>query len=149
MAICIMVIFGSVLIADWQSIGSDLCQIFSTYPSESTSHNTSVSCEDIDSPSLHSYCMELITATEDDNWTAQASELCLATEGCRWNQFSVLTNSLCINCPAICRSVSFSLSLIQFSVGAVLFVASIPMSDSCLWIIVTNNLKDYEQVHLQ
>ena len=142
-----MYIAGSVLISDWQALGRDPCHIFSTFHRNYGTGNVSDSCEQVmNSPTLHSYCVEMQTAAESDNLTAQASELCLATEGCRWNQFSVLTNSLCTNCPAICRSVHKSLNIVQFGIGAVLFVVSIPMSDACLWIIVTNNLKDYEQV---
>ena len=127
--------------ADWQAFGEDNCRIFSPF----YHHNKfSASCEDINSPTLYSNCIE---AADSQNWTAQASELCLATEGCHWNQFSVLTNSLCTNCPAICRSVHKSLNIVQFSVGAALYVLAVPISDICYLNIMTNNLRKNEQVN--
>ena len=113
---------ASVLIADWQALGTDPCHIFRTLQLYNAS------------------------AADSQNWTAQASELCLATEGCHWNQFSILTNSLCTNCPAICRSVHKSLNIVQFSIGALLFVTLIPINETCLWIIISNNLDEHEQV---
>ena len=127
--------------ADWQAFGEDNCRIFSPFHFH---NNTSVACEHTN---LYNYCIEMQTAAENDNLTAQASELCLATDGCRWNQFSVLTNSLCTNCPAICRSVHKSLNIVQFSVGAALYVLAMPMSDICYLTIMSNNLRKNEQVN--
>ena len=73
----IMLIVGSILMADWQAFGEDNCRIFSPFHFH---NNTSVVCKHTN---LYNYCIEMQTAAESDNLTAQASELCLATEGCR------------------------------------------------------------------
>ena len=128
----VMVIFGSLLIADWQTLGDDFCRIFSPFHYSKDSYgNDSILCEQYTSPTLHSYCVEMQIAADSSNWTAQASELCQATQGCHWNQFSVISNSLCINCPAICRSDSKSLSIIQYTVGAILFILAVPLIYMC------------------
>ena len=141
-----MFIIGAVLIADWQALPDDPCRMFSSFHYHNNNVSLAITCTKYTSPTLHSYCVEMQTAAESDNLTAQASELCLATEGCRWNQFSVLTNSLCTNCPAICRSVHKSLNIVQFSIGMIFFVVALPLGDSCLWILISNNLQDHEQV---
>ena len=132
---------GSSLIADWQTLGKDFCRIFSPFHYH---NNSSILCEHYKSPTLHSYCVEMQMAAEISNWTLQASELCQATQGCHWNQFSVISNSLCTNnCPAICRNVHQSLNIIQYSVGAALFVFAIPIYYS---LLISNNLHRHEQV---
>ena len=135
-----MFIAGSFLIADWQTLVDDPCRVFSPFDNDDH-QNISLHCET--SKTLHDYCT---LAQQSGNWTLQASDLCQATQGCRWNQFSVITNSLCTNCPAICRSVDLSLNIIQFSIGAILFMMAITMSDICLWILLSNNLHEHEQV---
>ena len=145
LAFYLMLLAGSFLIADWQTLSHDPCRIFSPFDFKNQ-QNISLSCDNYESQAVHSYC---VSAEKGSNWTMlseQASELCLATEGCRWNQFSVLTASLCTNCPAICHSVNSSLSIIQFSIGAVLFVMAIPLIDVCQWILLSNNLEEHEQV---
>ena len=134
-------IAGSALIADWQTLGEDFCKMFSPF-------HHSVLCEDSNYSTLNSSCVEMQTTAYSSNWTAQASELCQATQGCHWNRFSVLSNSLCINCPAICRGIVHSLNIIQFSLGAVLFVMAIPVADVGNVILRSNNLHKHEQVSL-
>lgn len=140
-----MLTVGSILIADWQTIGNDSCRIYSPYDYYNNNDSVSASCMQYKS---YSYCMEMQTAAESSNFTTQANELCQATQGCHWNQFSVITNSLCINCPAICRNIHHSLNIAQFTVGAVIFMIAITMGDLCVSLLLSNNLQEHEQVLL-
>lgn len=139
-----MLIIGSALAADWQTFREDPCKVFSTFHYRDSDYNrSSSSCEKYKSATLHQFCMEMET---DGNWTGLAMELCQATQGCHWNQFSVISGAFCINCPDICRSVHQSLSIIQYSFGALMFAFALPAIETCGWILLTNNLQDHEQV---
>ena len=136
-----MLIIGSALIADWQTLGEDSCQMFSTYHRQL---NTSMLCKQ--TSFQYSYCGGMELAANTSNGTS-AGELCQSTEGCHWNQFSVISDTLCNSCPAICRNVHQSLSIIQFSIGAALFVLALPIADICYLVLLSNNLQDHEQVN--
>ena len=89
---------GCLLMADWQSIGSDPCLQYSVY------HNPSID-----------YCGHTITIESE---ILVAREQCLnSPDNCYWNQYSPLTNVECLGCPPICRGVHKSLNFYLFSIG--------------------------------
>ena len=47
---------------------------------------------------------------------------------CHWIPKSVLTGKLCEACPAICRGTGHTLNFIQFTIGALIFRISLPIS---------------------
>lgn len=143
----ILLIIGSALIADWQTIGKDSCRIFSPFHYQN-SQSESATCIHYKSQTLHDYCERIHSAKQDNNMTQLASELCQATQGCHLNKYSVITNSLCLHCPAICRHVQHSLSFIQFTLGAAIFVFALPAGDVCMWVLISNNLLAHEQVKI-
>lgn len=140
---------GSALVADWQTLGEDQCRRFSPYYHKvPPPHNWSPSCEHATSTSLHQLCILKAEAADAANWTEQARELCQATQDCHWNQFSVLTGAFCVNCPTICRGAHWSLNIIQFTIGALMFVFALPIQEACGWILLSDNLREDEQVML-
>ena len=75
------------------------------------------------------------------------SKICTSHEGCRWNQLSSITNTVCFSCPPICRSVERSLNFVQFSLGVTVFVMAIPISRVILMILISDNLNRNKQVY--
>ena len=139
----IFVIVGSALMADWQTLREDPCRIFSPFDYS----NSSISCVKYNkSSTVHQYCIETQVAAESGDFTEEARRLCRETEGCHWNQFSVLSHSFCLYCPAICRGTHQSFSIIQFTIGALIFALALAAVEASGWILMLNYLKEDEQV---
>ena len=146
-----ILIIGSATMADWQTIGNDPCRIFSIYHHAQSEFNTSEVCQQYRSQTFSNHCVGVYSTVkaDPDNITSLASELCTTTHGCHWNQYSVIDNTSCISCPAMCRSEHHSLSFIQFTIGAMLFTCVIPIGDVCAMLLITSLLLPHEQVTLK
>lgn len=64
---------------------------------------------------------------------------------CHWNPNSLITKHHCSNCPPICRSLSRSLSFIQFCFGAALLMLSIPIA----WVPVASMASEWTSKEMQ
>ena len=64
---------------------------------------------------------------------------------CHWNPNSLITKHHCSNCPPICRSLSRSLSFIQFSFGACLLMLSIPVA----WVPIASMASEWTSKEMQ
>ena len=64
---------------------------------------------------------------------------------CHWIPKSVLTGKLCVACPAICRGTGHTLNFIQFTIGALIFRISLPISTIASMIVLSDAVsKDYQ-----
>ena len=142
----VALIITSALIADWQTVQEDSCKLLSPFNNGGL-YNVSKVCEEVQSPEVDWYCAN----SSNDNElqylpNSFGKELCLATKECHWNQISTISKSVCFSCPQICRGVQYSLSFIQYTIAALLFVFVLPAGEVSILILVSNNLRGYEQV---
>ena len=124
--------FGSLLMADWQSIGSDPCLQYSTFrnPSNVIGNSTTGIPDHI-----------VTIAVEPE--ILGAREQCLhSPDNCYWNQYSPLTKVECLGCPPICRGVHKSLNFFLFSVGVAISAFVIPIAEVVWTVLITDNLGD-------
>ena len=64
---------------------------------------------------------------------------------CHWIPQSIVTGELCVACPAICRGVGHTLNFIQFSIGAIIFQISYPISRVAIVMVISDVVsKDYQ-----
>ena len=115
---------GCLLMADWQSIGSDPCLQYSIH------HNPSIG---------YDYGHTITVESE----ILGAREQCLRSpDNCYWNQYSPLTNVECLGCPPICRGVHKSLNFYLFSIGIAISAFVIPITEVVWTVLITDNLGD-------
>ena len=64
---------------------------------------------------------------------------------CHWIPKSVLNGELCEACPAICRGTGHTLNFVQFTIGALIYRASLPISTTASMIVLSDSVsKDYQ-----
>jgi hypothetical protein len=117
-------LIGCLLMADWQSIGSDPCLQYSVFhnPSSDNNYGHTIAVES-----------ELLGAREQ----------CLhSSDNCYWNQYSPLTNVECLGCPPICRGLHKSLNFYLFSIGVAISAFVIPITEVVWTVLITDNLGD-------
>jgi len=88
-------ILGTVISSDWQAIGDDPCSM----ETSSNVFNQSQSFQ------------------QDNDFAEACSQ---QSNDCYWNPESVLTGQLCVLCREVCRSLSKTINIVQFSVGIVI-----------------------------
>lgn len=136
-ATLLMSMFGSLLMADWQSIGSDPCLQYSIF------HNPSIDNSiNIDKYYNSSIGIPNHTVTVEPEILG-AREQCLhSSDNCYWNQYSPLTKIECVGCPPICRGVYKSLNFLLFSVGVAISAFVIPITEVVWTVLIADNLGD-------
>ena len=130
----LMIIVGSVVISDWQSIGEDPCSAVTqedVYRAAREANQTAAAASD-----------EVITETSDTKLFRSVVELCEAASTdeyhCYWNQDSQITGEYCNECYAVCRSTEMSLNFLQFCVGISLLAICIPISNIIITVIASD-----------
>ena len=64
---------------------------------------------------------------------------------CHWIPRSIVTGTLCADCPSICRGTDHILNFIQFTIGAFIFRITIPISRIAIMIVISDVIsKDYQ-----
>ena len=64
---------------------------------------------------------------------------------CHWIPKSIVTGKLCVACPAICRGLGHTISFIQFTIGAIIFQISYPISRVAIVMVISDVVsKDYQ-----
>ena len=129
---------GCLLMADWQSIGSDPCLQYSLF------HNPSIDSSIIQGKSRDTIAIPNLTVTvEPVSESLGAREQCLRSpDNCYWNQYSPVTKVECLGCPPICRGVHKSLNFLLFSIGVAISAFVIPITEVVWTVLITDNLGD-------
>ena len=135
----VMSLLGAMLSADWQAIGQDPCHLQLTHAQ--TSNSSIYSMGDSNSPSfVNGTTLHLINTSnnydEIDPAISNISDLAdICTAGssdsheCYWNPASRITGTVCSLCRQVCRTVSMSVTFVQFSLG----IGLISVSSLIMW----------------
>ena len=109
-----MAILGHLLMADWQAIGHDICREMheQTYSDSLNLDNTYVDMTNGSFVTIERRACELLSTD---------------TYQCFWNPHSEVTGEYCAECLKVCRNVKKSLTFVQFSLGLILFISTLPM----------------------
>ena len=109
-----MAVLGQSLMADWQAIGHDICREghAQIYSDSFNLHNTYVDMTNGSFVTIERRACELLSTD---------------TYQCFWNPHSQVTGEYCAECLKVCRSVKKSLTFVQFSLGLVLFISTLPL----------------------
>ena len=65
---------------------------------------------------------------------------------CHWIPRSIVTGTICADCPSICRGTNHILNFIQFTVGAFIFRITIPISRIAIMIVISDVISKNYQV---
>ena len=110
---------GSVLVADWQSIGQDPCM--------SLNATDSTVCDSALSSGMDEICSN---GTNNSSLYQHLVESCEALSSsshqCFWNPMSRITGIFCNTCFRVCLSREKSINFYQFSLGILLLALSAP-----------------------
>ena len=127
LGLCLLfALIGSVLVADWQSIGQDPC----------TSFNSSATASEVYDPTLgfSSGIQEEYSNGTSNSSTSFYDQLVTGCEAlsssshqCFWNPQSRITGDICNTCFRVCLSREKSINLYQFSLGVLLLALSAPL----------------------
>ena len=141
---------GSLLLADWQAIGDDPCITDSVNSSASDSYeynnrytvwtNNTYSTQlshNLSSP--HSLFLNEARRCELQSTSKRE---------CFWNPRSRITGKLCADCYRVCRSKQMSLNFVQFCLGLILYVVTIPLSTVCITAILSSLTPLKSQVNI-
>ena len=167
----LIAIVGLVLMADWQSIPHDPCTDFSLFHHPEVANNLSdqlspcwtapsgcqwptndgevaVAESILENPgsiagiqgpgavlnvSVYNVAMNICESLRESQYH------------CHWIPKSIVTGKLCAACPAICRGVGHTLNFIQFTIGAVIFQISYPVSRVAMMVVLSDVVsKDYQ-----
>ena len=69
-------------------------------------------------------------------------------EDCHWIPDSLLINEHCVDCQPICRSIGRTLNFIQFVIGSLWFMFTIPIAEVSLPIVISDAVSQKYQVSL-
>ena len=65
---------------------------------------------------------------------------------CQWIPFSTITNTVCNDCPPICRAKEQTLNIVQFSMGVFALIFGLPIFWTSLMAIVTDYSPEQSRV---
>lgn len=171
----LLALMGSLISADWQSIGGDPCDQFSNKQSDSSnftyysniSRNSSIGSGFIPLPdsvddlgcaadpgsfqctaAKHSISLE--QCKDDETMIANTSCVCEAFSGkpyhCFWNPQSRVTGRECPRCTELCRGRDKSLNFVQFLVGISLVSSCVPLGRITVTLIASDAIGRGSQV---
>lgn len=82
----------------------------------------------------------------------KAMNMCLeanvSSNDCYWSPQSIITGKRCEDCQPICRSISHSLTFVQFLLGSALLLVSIPVAWIPVAALISNRVPTTAQVGL-
>ena len=123
-----LVLVGSLLFGDWQSIGHDPCTAFSSNVTESSCETSSLSGAGSGTGD------KAYTGGDSVTNTTVLQELvggCEALSGpnhaCFWNRQSRITGEYCYECVKTCLSTEKSRNIYQLSLGMILLSIGSPL----------------------
>lgn len=76
---------------------------------------------------VHSQALSLLTQSAYSAAVNQCEAMSTSRYHCHWLPFSLVTQHHCYDCQPICRSMQQTLNFAQFTIGAALMMASLPI----------------------
>lgn len=83
----------------------------------------------------------------DDSEYHVAKNVCESHQdnNCHWIPDSLLVNEHCVDCQPICRSVYRTLNFIQFAIGGLWFMFTVPIAEVSLPIVISDSVSHDSQ----
>lgn len=77
---------------------------------------------------VHTQTLSLMTNGAYNAAVNQCEAMSTSSYQCHWLPFSLITKHHCYDCQPICRSTHQTLNFVQFTIGAALLMASLPLA---------------------
>lgn len=169
-----MSLIACAIIADWQSIPHDHCTRYSLFHHPNLVEHYGIKNVTAVNSRIytHSHPFEL-EASDSINTVKDGKDIALETAqvqvlqvvdnsvyyvavnacesankyDCHWIPNSLITKKHCDDCQPICRSVYRTLNFVQFTIGAVLFIISMPIARVSVTAVISASVSKSSQVH--
>ena len=132
---------------DWQAIGSDACTEHSLFhhPQLADQYRLHLAQSNISESGMVS--VQSLQVVEGEVYQMAVNMCESAGEHCHWIPNSRVTGQHCSDCQPICRSTRHTLNFVQFTVGFALFVSTLPLMYTGIFIVVSNSVSKQFQVY--
>ena len=133
LGLCLLfALVGSLLVGDWQSIGSDPCSsaaLNTTSELYDFENDVSSFSSGVESPSLFSgFSSGMRENTSQYGFYERCQALSSSSHQCFWNPQSRITGEFCNTCLCVCLSEQTTINFYQFTLGILLISFATPLA---------------------
>ena len=134
------------IMTDWQAIGNDSCMEYSLFSNPHLRDKYRVELTKSNITEFGLVSVQSLEVVDDDVYQLAVNRCESAAEYCNWIPNSRVTHKHCTDCQPICRDTRHTLNFVQFIVGIVLLISTMPLMYTGVFLLLSESLNKQYQV---
>ena len=128
------------IMTDWQAIANDSCMEYSLFSNPHLRDKYRVELAKSNITELGLVSVQSLEVVDDDRCESAAGY-------CHWIPNSRVTHKHCTDCQPICRDIRLTLNFVQFIVGTVFLISTMPIMYTGMFLLLSEIVNKQYQVY--